>query len=279
MGFWLKSIIASTIATRTFNRACRTSTTATIARPSAISTVSCGQPQDARAGKAKVLRAFANVRQYVTAEGGTWSSALEAADEMVEQVGQLPEFRDEQVNLAELIIKIGEGLADRARQGADAKALAEAESVVGLHAQVAGEPAPAFLESVAAAGQAGRGPGRRAQGAGPRSRRSRAMDQAIKDGAAARVYDARDALVEQYADLAHDKDADRADDRRQRADPQGGHGRPDAPAGRAIEPPGAARAADQPGAPHRQDATRSTHRRPKRSSLRWPTGLPTRSTV
>ena len=84
---------------------------------------------------------FANVRQYVTVEGGTWSSALEAANEMVEQVGELPEFRDEQVNLAELIIKIGEGLADRARQGADAKALAEAESAVGLHARVAGEPA------------------------------------------------------------------------------------------------------------------------------------------
>ena len=48
-----------------------------------------------------MLRSFANVRQYVTVEGGTWSSALEAANEMVEQVGQLPEFRDEQMNLAD----------------------------------------------------------------------------------------------------------------------------------------------------------------------------------
>ena len=88
---------------------------------------------------------------------------------MVEQVGKLPEFRDEQINLAELIIKIGEGLADRARQGADAKALAEAEKVVGLHARVAGEPALEFLEPVAAAVEAHRGTGRRAQSAGPRA--------------------------------------------------------------------------------------------------------------
>ena len=36
-------------------------------------------PHDPRASKAKVLRAFANVRQYASKEGGTWSSALEAA--------------------------------------------------------------------------------------------------------------------------------------------------------------------------------------------------------
>ena len=44
--------------------------------------------------------------------------------------------------MAELVIRIGEGLADRARRAADAKALEEAESVVPLHAQIAGEPAP-----------------------------------------------------------------------------------------------------------------------------------------
>ena len=33
-----------------------------------------------------------------------------------------------------------------------------------------------------------------------------AMDKAIAEGSATRVYDARDALVDQYADLAHDKD-------------------------------------------------------------------------
>ena len=147
MGFWLKSIIASTIATRTFDRGVQNFDDGdyrTAMRD--FDSFLAANPEDTRAGKVQVLRSLANVRQYVTAEGGTWSSALEAAREMVEQVGQLPEFRDEQINLAELIIKIGEGLADRARQGADAKALAEAETVVGLHAQVAGQSAVDVLE-------------------------------------------------------------------------------------------------------------------------------------
>ena len=185
---------------------CRTSMTATIAPPCAISTAFLtANPKDSRAGKAQVLRSFANVRQYVTAEGGTWSSALEAANEMVDQVGALPEFRDEQVNLAELIIKIGEGLADRRTQAADAKALAEAETVVGLHARVAGEPAPAFLNSLELPAKLDEARAAVTKAAGPREALA-SMDQAIKDCAPSRVYDARDALVEQYADLAQDKD-------------------------------------------------------------------------
>ncbi len=70
---------------------------------------------------------------------------------MFENLGEAPEFRDDRMDLAELVIKIGEGLADRARRAADAKALAEAESVVPLHAQIAGEPAPDLLEAFAVA--------------------------------------------------------------------------------------------------------------------------------
>src|SRR5262249_44664195 len=94
-------------------------------------------PDDERTDKARVMRAFADVRQYISPDGSTWSSALESARSMVEQVGALPEFRDEQVDLADVLIRIGEGLADRARHSADAKSLAEAESVVPLHSQVA----------------------------------------------------------------------------------------------------------------------------------------------
>jgi len=36
-------------------------------------------PKDRRVAKARVLRAMANVRQYVSVSGGTWSTALEAA--------------------------------------------------------------------------------------------------------------------------------------------------------------------------------------------------------
>jgi outer membrane protein assembly factor BamB len=206
MGFWLKSIISSTIASRTFDRAVQNFDDGdyrTAMRD--FDSFLVDYPKDARAGKARVLRSFANVRQYVTAEGGTWSSALEAANEMVNQVGELPEFRDEQVNLAELLIKVGEGLADRARSGTDAKSLAEAESVVGLHARVAGEPAPSFLNKsrLPAKLTEARAAVRKAQ---IRADALAKMDQAIKDSAPSRVYDARDALVEQYADVARDKD-------------------------------------------------------------------------
>ena len=206
MGFWLKAIISSTIASRTFDRGVQNFDDGdyrTAMRD--FDGFLAANPDDSRAGKALVLRSFANVRQYVTAEGGTWSSALEAAKEMVDQVGQLAEFRDEQVNLAELIIKIGEGLADRARQGADAKALAEAESVVGLHARVAGGPALDFLNRSRLPSKLieARAAVRKAQ---VRAEALASMDQAIKDAVPSRVYDARDALLEQYAELAQDKE-------------------------------------------------------------------------
>ena len=98
-------------------------------------------------------------------------------------------------------------------------------------------------------------------------RRSARMDQAIKDSCTARVYDARDALVEQYADLAHDKDliarmtaanelirkAVTIDTTRRAAE--------------RSSPPGSARPADQPGASQRPRSTRSRLRRPKRSFI------------
>jgi outer membrane protein assembly factor BamB len=206
LGFWLKSIISSTIASRTFDRAVQNFDDGdyrTAMRD--FDSFLKDNPRDARAGKAQVLRSLANVRQYVTAEGGTWSSALEAANEMVEQVGALPAFRDEQVNLAELIIKIGEGLADRARLGADAKSLGEAETVVGLHARVAGEPAPSFLNKSKLPSKLteARAAVRKAQ---IRAEALGKMDQAVKDSAPSKVYDARDALVEKYPDLVRDKD-------------------------------------------------------------------------
>ena len=124
---------------------------------------------------------------------------------MFEQVGELEEFRDERAELAELVIRIGEGLADRARHSADPKALEQAESAVPLHAQVAGEPAPAFLNRSRLPSKLAeaRAAVRKAQ---VRSEALATMDKALADGSASRVYDARDALVDQYADLAHDKD-------------------------------------------------------------------------
>ena len=162
-------------------------------------------PQDPRAGKAHVLRALANVRQYVSVSGGTWSTALEAAQAMFGQVGAEPEFRDERVELADLVIRIGEGLADRARHAADAKALQEAESTVWLHAQIAGEPAPAFLKRSRLPGllEDGRAAVRKAD---TRAQALSDMDLAISNGSASGAYKARDALIDRYADLAQDRE-------------------------------------------------------------------------
>jgi outer membrane protein assembly factor BamB len=206
MGFWLKSIIVSTIATRTFNNAIQNFNDGdyrTAIRD--FDTFLKNNSDDERTGKARVMRALANVRQYVSTEGATWSSALEASKEMLDQVGGVDEFRDARVDLAELIIRAGEGLADRARHTADAKALAEAESAVPLHAQVAGEPALAFLNKsrLPAKLSEARAAVRKAQ---IRAKAFAAMDRALSDGSASRVYDARDALVDQYADLAQDRD-------------------------------------------------------------------------
>jgi outer membrane protein assembly factor BamB len=204
MGFWLKGIIAATVATRTFTTAMQDFEDGNYR--SAIRNFDVflqANPADARANKARVMRAFADVRQYLAPDGSTWSSALESAKAMVEQVGELPEFRDEQTDLAEQLIRIGEGLADRARHTADAKALAEAESVVPLHAQVAKESAPAFLnrsQLPSKLGQA-RAAVLKAQ---IRTRALEAMDKGLKDGSATLVYKARDDLVDKYADLARD---------------------------------------------------------------------------
>jgi outer membrane protein assembly factor BamB len=206
MGFWLKAIIASNAATKSFNTALqdfedgdyRTSIRN-------FDTFLATNPRDERSGKARVVRALANVRQYVSPEGSTWSSALEAASEMVEKVGKLPEFRDEQSDLAELILRIGEGLADRARISADAAALAEAESTVGLHARVEGKAAPDFLNRSRLPSKLAdaRAAVRKAQ---IYTAALSEMDAALKEKAAPRVYAARDTLVDRYADLSHDRE-------------------------------------------------------------------------
>jgi outer membrane protein assembly factor BamB len=206
MGFWLKSIIAKTIADRTFNRGIEEFEDGdyrTAIRD--LEGFIASYPEDRRVPKARVIRAFANVRQYVSPNGATWTSALEAARQMLEEVGQEEEFRDQRVDLAELVIRIGEGLADRARHTADAQALSEAESSVALHAQVAGEPAQSFLVRSRLPGKLAeaRAAVRKSQ---VRKHALAEMDLALQDRSATRVYDARDRLVDQYSDLAHDKE-------------------------------------------------------------------------
>ncbi len=206
MGAGLVAIINATAATRAFNQGVQNYDDGdyrTAIRD--FNGFLAKNPEDPRIGKARVLRAMANVRQYVSVEGGTWTSALEASQQALDEVGGLEEFRDVRPDLGELLIRIGVGLADRARTTADPKSLAEAEATVALHAQVAGEPALAFLNR-------SRLPGKLSEArAAVRKARIRtealeAMDKALAEASATRVYDTRDGLVAQYADLAHDKD-------------------------------------------------------------------------
>ena len=206
LGLALRSIIVKTLANQRYGRAVEVLEDGdyrTAIRD--FDSFLAAHPEDPRVGKARVLRGMANVRQYVSVSGGTWSTALEAADAMYQTFGADPEFRDERMELADLVIRIGEGLADRARRAADAKALREAESAVPLHAQIAGEPAPAFLKRSRLPDllDAARASVRKSQ---IRAVAILAMDAAIQNGSASAVYKARDDLVDQYADLAQDRE-------------------------------------------------------------------------
>jgi outer membrane protein assembly factor BamB len=161
-------------------------------------------PGDARASKAKVLRAVANIRQFTATTGASWTDALAAEREMVRLVSREPAYRDSSTELAELVLQTALGLADRARNSADAATLADAEAAVALHAKVSGKPAATLLAR-------SRVPARLAEAraavrkAATRAQALAAMDAAIKGGSSAGVYAARDALVGRYADLAEDR--------------------------------------------------------------------------
>ena len=206
MGIGLRSIIEKTLATQRYNQAVQVMEDGdyrTAIRD--FDRFLDAHPKDARAGKARILRELANVRQYITISGGTWSSALQAADEMFAKLGSEPEFRDERMELAELVIRIGEGLADRARRSADEKSLQEAEQAVSLHARIAGEPAPTLLKRSRLPGllDQARAAVRKAR---TRAEAIAAMDLSLASGSASGVYTARDALIGQYADLAQDQE-------------------------------------------------------------------------
>jgi outer membrane protein assembly factor BamB len=209
LGFWIHGVISRTVAQRQFDRAMQSHEEGQY--PNAIvqfNDFMKTNPKDKRFGKALVMRHLSNVEQY--ARGGTpsWTNALQAALSMVSETSKRPEFEDESIDLAELVLKTAEGLADRTRAESDpkemAKSLKEAEAAVALHTQLAGK---------AAAGLMGRSkvPGKLEQArAAVRKSETRtaaltAMQAALDKKSAAGVYAARDRLVSEYSDLAKDR--------------------------------------------------------------------------
>jgi len=162
-----------------------------------------GNPEDLRVRKAKVLQAAAKVRQYGTGPNPNWANTINEAQAMVKEVGKFPEYRDESVYLAELVLKAAEGLADRAKSSTDPKVLAEAEAAGKLHLQIAGKAGrdyqgrSRYPEKVAVARAA-------VDKAKAKADAVAAMEKAMKDKSAAGVYEARDGLILSYPDLAKD---------------------------------------------------------------------------
>ena len=116
-----------------------------------------------------------------------------------------PTFAAMRPDLAELVIKIGMGLADRAKANADPKSLADAEMSLNLHRTIAGEAAGAFLtrSPLPAKLAEARAAVRKAE---TRSKALAAMDQALTKNSASGVYQARDDLLDEYADLGQDRE-------------------------------------------------------------------------
>ena len=162
-------------------------------------------PTDHRAGKAKVLLALSKVRQHTGSTGASWGNALIEARSMVDEVGQLEEYRDSSVDLAEELRKTAEGLADRAADLADSKGLIEAESALKLHARVAGQAAESLIErsKIPVKLEKARFAIRKSK---DRTEALASMDAALKGNQPGVAYSSRDVLVRRYPDLAADKE-------------------------------------------------------------------------
>src|SRR5262249_12159465 len=161
-------------------------------------------PNHPKAGKARVLKALADVRQFALGAAPSWTNALQAAQKMA-SLSKEPAYQDESTELAELILKAADGLADRARQAGDRESLDQAVAALNLFKKVAGKAADPMLgkSRVPARLAQAREAVRKVKG---RAERLAEMAAALKWSSAAEVYAAGDALVGEYTDLAADKE-------------------------------------------------------------------------
>lgn len=161
------------------------------------------QPGDARGPKARAFRALATVRQFTAGGAPAWGEGLDAAEAMIQDQGSNPAFDDARADLAEDVLKIAEGLSERARAAIDDASLARAESAAALHRELTGDAAdklqarsrlPAKLATARAAILKGH----------TRHDALNAMTAALKEGSASKLYAIRDRLVASYPDQATD---------------------------------------------------------------------------
>ncbi len=161
-------------------------------------------PDSELAGEARVLRNLSQVYQFSTGRGA-WTNALEAAQAMVEEVGELPAFADSRVELGAQVLRTADGLAERTAASADPSDLTQAEAALALHAEILGAAAEERRErsgvdaSMARAREAVTKEQRRLETLA-------AMDEALGDDAVETVYQSREQIVLAYPDLALDAD-------------------------------------------------------------------------
>ena len=162
-------------------------------------------PDDLRSGKARVFRSLAKVRQFTSNTGASWTNALQSAQEMVSEVGELVEYRDASTELSEQLVKVVEGLADRARSGADPESLSQAETALALTRQVAGQANENLVgrSRISTKLTQAREAIKRAE---TKAHAMTQLNAALASGSAKGAYAARDQLVAIYPDLATDRD-------------------------------------------------------------------------
>lgn len=161
-------------------------------------------PEDTRVDKLRVLQSASRVRQHSVGATNNWPGVIEEAKKMIDDVGKLPEYRDESQDIAEVVLKAAWNIAERARTTADPKVLEEARAAGQLHERIAGKsakdlqgrsPYPARMAQARAAVDKAR----------IRNELLAAMDRGLAAKSAPDVYKARDRLVAQYPDQAKDK--------------------------------------------------------------------------
>ena len=206
-GIGLYSVISRTTADRQFNTAMDDYRESSyLAALKGFDQFLGSNPHEARAGTARVKRAMASVHQYTSMGAPNWTAALEAARDAYKKVGNEKGFEDDRLNLAALVLKTAEGLADRAKQAADRSACSPTST--------SRRDPPRQGGGRRRAGPAGKSrfPSKLAEAnaavlkAQTRTKFLADMDAALKAGSSTEVYNLRDGLVARYPDFNVDKD-------------------------------------------------------------------------
>jgi tetratricopeptide (TPR) repeat protein len=162
-------------------------------------------PSDIRRSRARVNRELANVRQFSASNAAAWNSAIEAARRMYESTRDEAFYPDAKMDLAAEVLKAATGILQSTAKSADARSLVEANDALKLYDEIVGPPAKTLREKakipdlVQAAEAA-------VEKARVRREALAAMTEKVEGRDPDAAFQARDALVARYPDLADDRE-------------------------------------------------------------------------